>query len=891
MPTWVSFTGATTTAATGYLTTPGDPANLSDAIAKVTPPVTDAWAAIKASESAIIHAIFATLDANGISPFPGGAYEPVPAAAVNGNFASFDASRLVVDSGKKAADFALAAHNHDLVYAALAHNHNTLYPALVSPSVAGNFVSFSGVTGAQSDSGYKAADFAAAGHNHDIAYSPIGHDHAGEDITSGTVGTAYGGTGAGTFTEGSVVFAGSAGVYTQDNAHLFWDAGNGRFGVGTNTPAALFEASVSDIWANQVKIAARFTHHTGAVGGGAAGMGVRADWVATNDAGADTLAGVVQAEWSDPAAGSEDSILRFYYMKGGALTEGLAVSLNGITVPAMTTDGPVYSASGVLSSEQYLDVTRGGTGVGSLTDHGVLVGSGTGDITALAVGTANYLLMGVNAADPTWGLLTNDNVAASGAANIAWDKLAASTVNAALRTGAGGYPEVVPVNATGTNKFLRQVSSGAPSFEALSASDIPALSYAPAWSGLTVGSLIYANAATTVGEITAVAAGRFLVSNGAGVVPYYPAAADLTWDEANNRLGIGTSAPATRLHLYDENATTNAVLDVLTIDRGVTGAGVGAAGLGAGIALRLETTSAATMHEAGRINAVWEDASNGSEDSKLDFGVVSGGAATTRMSLSSLGALTIGAYTLPATDAPSDGDVLTGHADGSVTWETPASGVTAPLTLTVDDAVTNAVTDVLTIEHTTNGTAAAGFGAGIPFKLENAAGTPKEAASVDAAYKVATNGSEESYLALSAMLAGSVSEFGRFGALSDGYIGDGLRVTAPGEQAELVLRPLGGDGQYGSIYYDNATYKLYVGGSLMGGACIVFDDDHGRAGILTDSPAYPLDVTGDINTTTGYRTNGTAGVSATYNVAGTAGSGTLKTMTFAGGILTGVTTW
>jgi hypothetical protein len=202
------------------------------------------------------------------------------------------------------------------------------------------------------------------------------------------------------------------------------------------------------------------------------------------------------------------------------------------------------AGTGYLTTEQYLDVTRGGTGVGSLTDHGVLVGSGTGDITALAVGTANYLLMGVNAADPTWGLLTNDNVAASGSANIAWNKLAASTVNAALRTGAGGYPEVVPVNATASNKFLRQVSSGAPSFEALSASDIPALPYAPAWSGLTVGSILYASAATTVGEITAVAKGRFLVSNGAGVVPYYPAAADLVWDETNDRLGIGVASPA-----------------------------------------------------------------------------------------------------------------------------------------------------------------------------------------------------------------------------------------------------------------------------------------------------------------------------------------------------------
>lgn len=246
---------------------------------------------------------------------------------------------------------------------------------------------------------------------------------------------------------------------------------------------------------------------------------------------------------------------------------------------------------------------------------------GSDVLTELALGAQHTaLLSGGAAAAPAWGLITNDNIAASPTAAIAWNKLAVGTVNAAMRTGAGGYPEVVPVNATATNKFLRQVSSGAPSFEALAAGDIPALSYAPAWAGLTVGSLIYANAATTVSEITAVTAGRFLVSNGAGVVPYYPAAADLTWDETHDRLGIGTSAPATRLHVYDENALNTAVMDVLTIDRGVTG-GVGAPGIGSGIVLRLENgkVGGGVMTEAARLEAVMTTVTDGAEYSEIRF--------------------------------------------------------------------------------------------------------------------------------------------------------------------------------------------------------------------------------------------------------------------------------
>lgn len=40
------------------------------------------------------------------------------------------------------------------------------------------------------------------------------------------------------FTAGSVLFAGAAGVLSQDNSNLFWDDTNNRLGVGTTTPGA-----------------------------------------------------------------------------------------------------------------------------------------------------------------------------------------------------------------------------------------------------------------------------------------------------------------------------------------------------------------------------------------------------------------------------------------------------------------------------------------------------------------------------------------------------------------------------------------------------------------------------------------------------------------------------
>ena len=61
------------------------------------------------------------------------------------------------------------------------------------------------------------------------------------NLTNGVTGilpVANGGTGTTAFTLGSVVFAGTSGVYTQDNSNLFWDDTNNRLGIGINASFA-----------------------------------------------------------------------------------------------------------------------------------------------------------------------------------------------------------------------------------------------------------------------------------------------------------------------------------------------------------------------------------------------------------------------------------------------------------------------------------------------------------------------------------------------------------------------------------------------------------------------------------------------------------------------------
>ena len=79
----------------------------------------------------------------------------IVASPVSGNFVAFDGTTgAQKDSGKKAADFAAASHTH------------SGYIEKPASPVSGNFAAFDGTTGAVKDSGKKAADFAAASHSH-----------------------------------------------------------------------------------------------------------------------------------------------------------------------------------------------------------------------------------------------------------------------------------------------------------------------------------------------------------------------------------------------------------------------------------------------------------------------------------------------------------------------------------------------------------------------------------------------------------------------------------------------------------------------------------------------------------------------------------------------------
>lgn len=72
------------------------------------------------------------------------------------------------------------------------------------------------------------------------------------------------------------------------------------------------------------------------------------------------------------------------------------------------------ATNNAINSLDPIEVAKGGTGNATLTDHGVLVGSGTSPITVLAVGTTGQLLVGSTNSDPAFSYSADGNFTFTG---------------------------------------------------------------------------------------------------------------------------------------------------------------------------------------------------------------------------------------------------------------------------------------------------------------------------------------------------------------------------------------------------------------------------------------------------------------------------------------------
>lgn len=110
------------------------------------------------------------------------------------------------------------------------------------------------------------------------------------------------------------------------------------------------------------------------------------------------------------ASGSaaETNVLRIGNATGtssGNLNSAFIAGIYGRT-PSGTLNVALIDSNNQLGSVASLGVAQGGTGAATLTDHGILLGSGTGAITPLGSATDGQLPIGSSGADPVLATLT-----------------------------------------------------------------------------------------------------------------------------------------------------------------------------------------------------------------------------------------------------------------------------------------------------------------------------------------------------------------------------------------------------------------------------------------------------------------------------------------------------
>jgi hypothetical protein len=291
---------------------------------------------------------------------------------------------------------------------------------------------------------------------------------SGTAMTFGTLGVGAGGTGSTTtFTQGSVVFSGASGVYSQDNSKFFWDDTNYRLGVGTATPSkdlSFGGAAARQIWVERAASGAG-NNLTIASGGAQSSTTDTAGGNLILSSGISTGTNTSNIQFqSYPAAGSTSS------SDNAALT-ALTLSATGATGTTAATTLQANAGSGTNKNGGTLTLSSGiSTGTGSSGLNFNVYGAGSTGSTANAATTAVTILgngnVGIGNTSPAYPLdiVTTSttlgiSVIDSGIGSIAVYGHNTDTDAAASDTGVYGESDSPSGNASGVEGYLSDPSA------------------------------------------------------------------------------------------------------------------------------------------------------------------------------------------------------------------------------------------------------------------------------------------------------------------------------------------------------------------------------------------------------------------------------------------------
>lgn len=166
-----------------------------------------------------------------------------------------------------------------------------------------------------------------------------------------------------TITAGSVLFAGTSGLLSQDNSNFFWDATNHRLGIGTATPGASLHVAAGNVIFGPTATSDGAVHYdasTGFFGVYFGGTSYGINPVLPGPPGTAVIGGYYAGMG---IAGDTDNTNTPIF---GVLTS--AQSGNGIGRTAMT----IYDNNRVYTYHNVLDDGGGNVGIGNASPSGIL---------------------------------------------------------------------------------------------------------------------------------------------------------------------------------------------------------------------------------------------------------------------------------------------------------------------------------------------------------------------------------------------------------------------------------------------------------------------------------------------------------------------------------------
>lgn len=290
-----------------------------------------------------------------------------------------------------------------------------------------------------------------------------------------------------------------------------------------------------------------------------------------------------------------------------------------------------------------VEVAHGGTGVTSLTAHGIVLGNGTSSVNVLGVGASGTLLTGVAGADPAFSSTPTLGVTGSVLGTLTFSGSSSGAVTVAPQAAAGTYNFNLPITAGTAGQPLLSGGGGA------SPMAFGTLSVPGGGTGATsfTAYAVLCGGTTSTGQLQSVASvgttGQALLSNGPGALPTFQDAATAIGqalsktDDTNVTLTLGGS-PNTAL--LAATSLTLGWAGQLGVSRGGTGLSSGTSG---GI---LGFTASGTLASSVALTANQIVLGGGAGATPVPLGSL--GTTTTVLHGNASGAPTFGAVSLTA---------------------------------------------------------------------------------------------------------------------------------------------------------------------------------------------------------------------------------------------------